>query len=479
MEGDVTSYSGTTLVINVDNYKGSGTYGSWYLNNVGLLGQTLSHDITLLSGGVFRSAASGTRIQIDKYYIAGYNSSDEKQFYVSALDGNAYFGDGLGSFTSDGVNLVAPATENTKTQIKWKDGSLSGTTLAALAAENVSGTYTARMVAGGNSVAANSEAKIEARSTSSYSPKISLIAKRDAQTYLALEYTSGGTKRLTTDARVGINETSPDCALHVKSEGTGGAFKVNSSANANILLFEQGSSGGGKLSVRNSSQDTQVCLDGDGTGQTSWIAGKLAVGENSIDNGQFEVLGPSSGAAASVKINATTANITASNRFFTFRSTDGEIGAIQGTASPGVIAYNTFTGSHFTSVSEEDFEDLVPNILLEIVDGGVDPSIGGEHLFRTRICRTRASKAAVGVWGGRDENGKDLVLSIGTGWVWVSNQGEDLEIGDYVCSSDVAGCVEKQWDNLYRAETVAKVTQPVVWQPGEEKRLVGCIYLGG
>jgi len=282
-----------------------------------------------------------------------------------------------------------------------------------------------------------------------------------------------------TDARVGIRETGPDCALHVKSEGAGTALKVNSSSNANILLFEQGSSGGGKLSVRNSSQDTQVCLDGDGTGQTSWIAGKLAVGENSIGNGQFEVLGPSSGAAASVKINATTANITASNRFFTFRSTDGEIGAIQGTASSGVIAYNTFTGSHFTSVIDEDVDELAPNILLEIVEGGVDPSIGGEHLFRTRICRTRASKAAVGVWGGRDENGKDLVLSIGTGWVWVSNQGEDLEIGDYVCSSDVAGCVEKQWDNVYRAETVAKVTQPVVWQPGEDKRLVGCIYLGG
>jgi len=232
--------------------------------------------------------------------------------------------------------------------------------------------------------------------------------------------------------------------------------------------------------VRNSSQDTQIYLDGDGSGSTiSYVRGKLGVGQDAVGNGIFEVLGPSSGAAASIKIGATTNNITASNRFFTFRSTDGEIGAIQGTASSGVIAYNTFTGSHFTSVIDEDVDELAPNILLEIVEGGVDPSIGGEHLFRTRICRTRASKAAVGVWGGRDENGKDLVLSIGTGWVWVSNQGEDLEIGDYVCSSDVAGCVEKQWDNVYRAETVAKVTQPVVWQPGEDKRLVGCIYLGG
>jgi hypothetical protein len=102
-----------------------------------------------------------------------------------------------------------------------------------------------------------------------------------------------------------------------------------------------------------------------------------------------------------------------------------------------------------------------------------------EHLFKTKICQTKNSKAAIGVYGGTDKEGRDLVLSGGVGYIFVANKGQNIEIGDYLVSSDILGCAEKQSDDICHNNTVAKITQNVIWEDGEEKRLVKCIYLSG
>ena len=83
------------------------------------------------------------------------------------------------------------------------------------------------------------------------------------------------------------------------------------------------------------------------------------------------------------------------------------------------------------------------------------------------------------MWGGKNPDGKDLVLSIGTGYIWVANKGQDIEVGDYLMSSDVKGCAEKQEDDVLHNYTAAKAQELVKWKQNEKKRLIACILLGG
>ena len=247
---------------------------------------------------------------------------------------------------------------------------------------------------------------------------------------------------------------------------------------------------------------------------TTALKGKVGIGLTNPST-LLELLGANDSTVQTIKINADQAGITAADTFIDFRSTTGSEGSIAGTATAGVIAYNTFTGSHYTQVIDKDRSELNPGMLLEIIEGGLvfpeqkrmeeetyeeeeydlDANAKSitrtrlvektyqaapkEQLFATCICKNKGSKAAVGVYGGTDKEGRDLVLSLGTGIIWVSNKGLNLEIGDFLISSDVAGCAEKQADDVYRNSTVAKTTEKVVWLGNEQKRQIKCIYTGG
>lgn len=212
-----------------------------------------------------------------------------------------------------------------------------------------------------------------------------------------------------------------------------------------------------------------------------------------------------------IKVNTTQANADAT--LMDFRSTTGSEGTIA-LAAGGVVTYNAFTGSHYTQI-QGDTKGLTVGTVLEIVEGDVHfpvkelvrtesiesssvlppiveseartetvtessgASPDKEQLFLTRICQTEGSQAAVGVYGGRDGMERDFCWGLGTGMIRVANQGEDLAIGDYLKSSDVRGCAEKQHDDIYRSVTIAKVTEVVKWNLGEKERLVKCILLGG
>ena len=250
--------------------------------------------------------------------------------------------------------------------------------------------------------------------------------------------------------------------------------------------------------------------------------------------GTFEA--SDNGTAITARINAAQASVDAGDTFIDFRSTTGSEGTIAGTAVAGVLAYNTFTGSHYTQVV--DRVGLEIGMVLEIVDGTpvFEPQLNeAEHtiqvdepvlddegnpviedvpvlddegkpktesksktkkveqvvpatyyvaspkpqLWKSQICKTQGSKAAIGVWIGTDREGRDMVASIGTGVIWLANTGKSLTVGDYLVSSDIAGCAELQTDDIYRSSTIAKLVEGIVWQPGEVTRLVKCIYLGG
>lgn len=71
------------------------------------------------------------------------------------------------------------------------------------------------------------------------------------------------------------------------------------------------------------------------------------------------------------------------------------------------------------------------------------------------------------------------VNAIGEGKINVCGQGGDIEIGDFIVSSDMAGKGMKQADDVFHSYTVAKARQSVTFSSPDEVKQIACIYMGG
>lgn len=305
---------------------------------------------------------------------------------------------------------------------------------------------------------------------------------------------AGGAASLAAGTSKGTNQAGADLTLKA-GQGTG------TGAGGDIIF--QVAPAGGSGSSNNARITTMTIQDTD----------TVEIGDTGLGANKLGILADDNTTAVVIKFAATQANVTASDTFIDFKSTTGSEATIAGTATGGVIAYNTFTGSHYTCVCG-DLTGLEPGTLLEMISGtiektdwvgqtyqenGLETYLDGngesqtrkvlvtktynatpkEQLFKTQICKTKGSKAAVGVWGGKDKEGRDMCLSIGTGFVFVANTGVAVAMGDYLISSATPGCVELQADDIYRNITVAKATEPIIWGVGEKSRKISCVYLGG
>ena len=288
------------------------------------------------------------------------------------------------------------------------------------------------------------------------------------------------------------------------TSGAGGTVQISSGSAAGS------NSNGGNITLSCGSADAG---DADG-GRITLSPGAKA---GSGNHGRVVINGRDSSVATEINFDVAQASITTADIFIDFTSTGGASeGSVAGTAVAGVIAYNTFTGAHKTitdgspepmmlvemtgeTISAIEFEAKrktkevsveVDDMDAIVVDGGIRPKktiiktvIQGpsnkEFLPKTRLCATRGSRACFGVYGGRDKDGLDNSLAIGTGWILVANKGKNIEAGDYLISSDIPGLAELQDDDIKRSSTVASASQNIVWLPGETSRRVACRYLMG
>ena len=268
-------------------------------------------------------------------------------------------------------------------------------------------------------------------------------------------------------------------------------------------------------------------------GGTTTVQGRLIVGTATVANSGTStvyIATENNGIGITTFINATQANITTSDTFISFRSTSGEEGSIAGTAVAGVIAYNTTSITHRTWIEDRTGLQILDVLemkgtpignwkglkrheyvqtLVDVLDAANMPvmeKIGTmtvqkrkevytpidklydvkgtapkEQLVTSGICKTRGSKAAWGVYADTNSDGVDFVMSFGTGFVKVVNTGENIEVGDYLMSSDFQGKAELQYLSTRSQRmnyTLAKASVPVIWESGEQWRRIPCLLVG-
>jgi len=151
------------------------------------------------------------------------------------------------------------------------------------------------------------------------------------------------------------------------------------------------------------------------------------------------------------------------------------------TFSDGTVSYNTFTGGHHCSIPEEDNETgYVYGTLLKIVS-----TISSHRHVEYVVEKTTQAndKAALGVYSGRHpsvlqpEENLHLIYSLGDGHILVCDEGGNIEIGDYICSSNTEGYGMKQSGDMLYNYTVAKASETVDWSAeSTTTKLVACTY---
>lgn len=279
---------------------------------------------------------------------------------------------------------------------------------------------------------------------------------------------------------VGIGTSAPDAELEIEKTGTNAVLHIGRTDGANLRLKAQDDK-------NRITYDTSILFDSDEIGTTKMAMTTTGVGVGTTTPRRtLAIQGVDNGTVSEVHIPATSANVTTADTFMEFTTTQGSVGSIAGTAVSGTIIYNTFTGSHWSKI--DDMSKVTVGDLLETTGETIEGY--KEHLTKSRLACTRASKTVYGVYGGTDKEGHDTVLSIGAGKMKVANKGSDIEAGDLLMSSDVCGMAEKQkhrflgflwWveDSKIGNITAGKAMEDVHWVEGEQGKEIAVIYLGG
>ncbi|HEY8109101.1 MAG TPA: hypothetical protein VIF43_03770 [Patescibacteria group bacterium] len=156
-------------------------------------------------------------------------------------------------------------------------------------------------------------------------------------------------------------------------------------------------------------------------------------------------------------------------------------GTEEGTISVSgtTVSYNAFTGSHYADAQESIDEGML--VTLTGTNGRLGDRPDSEVLYGVK----RATKANdAGIMGAylsvlnpktaKNENRPEsaanpsLVMAVGNGDVWVADNGKNLNPGDNLISSDIAGHAMADTGEYPVSHVVAKVAEPTDWDAVDE-----------
>jgi hypothetical protein len=181
---------------------------------------------------------------------------------------------------------------------------------------------------------------------------------------------------------------------------------------------------------------------------------------------------------------------------FRRNTTDGVIidlkqgATIEGTISVAgtTISYNAFTGSHYAHIAS-------PAVMGRLVRmNGSNMYLGNdlkrEIIYGVEETTQENDPAVLGSMLALQESQQPysetnpyLVMAVGNGQMWVVDEGEDLDQGDYLISSSTKGHARKDPGTYAVAYSVARVAEPVDWSEvtevgvgGKKHKLVSVLF---
>jgi hypothetical protein len=146
--------------------------------------------------------------------------------------------------------------------------------------------------------------------------------------------------------------------------------------------------------------------------------------------------------------------------------------------------YGAFTGAHDALLSDGS-GILKPGMVVSLT-GEVEKQVtkSGDVSLSSTLPTVKLSekvndKAVFGVfvtkrtlekehWYSESASSVAIVNALGEGRVWVCDANGDIEAGDYITTSDVAGYGQKQGDDLLHNYTLAKATETIDWSKVSE-----------
>ena len=140
------------------------------------------------------------------------------------------------------------------------------------------------------------------------------------------------------------------------------------------------------------------------------------------------------------------------------RRSNNEIGSI--TVAAGTVSYNAFTGSHYARSSGALSLGMLASL------AGNNGGEGGEIIYGVTSTAMANDSKVLGsylshLYNGDD--GPDLIMSVGNGEMWIVDNGENVQIGDYLISSNIAGHAMKDKSEYDASNIIARVAEGVDW----------------
>ena len=187
---------------------------------------------------------------------------------------------------------------------------------------------------------------------------------------------------------------------------------------------------------------------------------------------------------AMVNLEQTDSSIGSSNYWISFKIGSTLVGSIN-----SEVAYSTFTGQHLGILSGSEPS---PGSIL-VSTGKVVYRKGVSNAWvETAVSSASSQKSVVGVFDSlfNDEtyishlSGSQCVYNaIGEGQVLVTDLGGDIEVGDFICSSNRSGHGMKQTSDSLKNYTVAKANESINWadesidsELGFKSKLIACTF---
>lgn len=155
------------------------------------------------------------------------------------------------------------------------------------------------------------------------------------------------------------------------------------------------------------------------------------------------------------------------------------------TFSGTTVTYGPFTGDHYVRFTDSSIQDLEYGTIVK-VDKTSSPGIKSVDYWVSTTTDSH-DKAVLGVYSAHmrecpDEESRDKhsIFCLGDGHILVCSEGGDIEIGDYICSSNIEGHGMRQESSVLHGYSVAKATESVSWADEQETtKLITCTYHSG